>query len=353
MVAPIEVTVDAKGMPLPSVDPNITLPPGVRAQAAAADALHAAAYQTQPQPQPQPQPVVTAPVTAQPQPQPQPQQIDGDRATWDAAKWMQHARSMEGRFKQSQDQINSLQGTLAEVGEELVRTQATIVRPQPQTTQTTPPVPAQPLLTQADVDTYGEDFLNVAQRAAIQAITPKLTQLERQNQVLTNQLRRQTIESINTAMDREVPNWMQINLSPRFKTWLRLRDIYSGRIRSELLNEAHRAADAARVASFFKGFLAEEEATGSTEFLQDSQPSPSLAAPHDPAVELSTLTAPGHARPAQGNQPTSADAPIYITRTQIKQFYENVRKGAYVGRDQDYLNDQAIIFDCQKHGRIR
>lgn len=352
MAEPIVAVVDAKGMPLPPVDPNVKLPPSVMRSSAQADALHQQAYNTQPQPQPEPVPQPAPAPQPEPTPRPAPAAADAERASWDAAKWMQHAKSMEGRYRQTQEQVTTLQGSLSELGEELLRTQAA-PRPQQQLPQNLSPPP--PLLTQQDVDTYGNDLLDVAQRAALQAVAPKLTALEQQNVQLQRQLRKQTIQSIETVLDAAIPNWPQINLSARFKAWLRLRDVYSGRVRNELLNEAHRAADAARVLTFFKGFLAEEEATGSTEFTQDqSQPSPSLATPPAPALELQTLAAPGHARPPQGSTPNApADGPIWITRGQISAFYTNVRKGVYVGREQDYLNDQAIIFDCQKNGRIR
>ena len=263
---------------------------------------------------------------------------------------MQHARSMEGRFKQASEQVMTLQGTVTTLGEELVATQSSrATLPQPPSLPIAPaPVP---LITPQDVETYGEDFLNVAQRAALQAVQPKLTALEQQNNVLRQQLRKSTIQQIETVLDREVPNWPQINLSPRFKEWLRLRDVYSGRLRSELLNEAHRAANAALVLNFFKGFLAEEEATGSTEFLPNTGLS-RQAAPHVPAIELTSLAAPGHARPAQGSTPASANDPQFITRGQIAEFYANVRKGVYAGREQDYHNDQAFIFECQRAGRV-
>jgi hypothetical protein len=263
---------------------------------------------------------------------------------------MQHAKSMEGRYKQATSQVQTLQSHLSELGDALVTTQSRDTTPQP-----VPPVqPAPvPLLTPQDVETYGEDFLNVAQRAAIQAITPKLNALEQQNNMLRQQLRKTSIQSIEGLLDSQLPNWPQINLSPRFKQWLSLRDLYSGRLRKDMLKEAHGAADAARVLHFFRGFLADEEATGSTEFLSSTDPSLSTAAPHNPAIELTSLAAPGHARPAQGALPTALNDPQWITRGQIAQFFANVRKGVYQGREQDYHNDQAFIFECQRAGRVR
>jgi hypothetical protein len=351
MVAPIEKTVDAKGMPLPPIDPNVVVPPRVKLEADRAAQLHAQAYSPQANP-----PVVTVPVTSSPTVQPvtivtpAPSQPNDDRASWGVNEWMHQAKSMEGRFKQTQETVQSLQSSLSEVTAALASTQVRQPVNQPPPVTPTPPVP---LITKEDVETYGQDFLSVAQRAALQAVQPTLMKLEQDNRRLEQRLQNQANQSIEATLDTEVPNWPQINVSPRFKAWLRLRDVYSRQVRQDLLNQAHKAADAAAVVAFFKGFLAEEEATGSTEFLTNQQPA-LTAQPATPSVELQTLAAPGHAKPATGTQPgQSADAPIWITRGQITQFYKNVREGVYAGREQDRMNDEAIIFECQRAGRVR
>jgi hypothetical protein len=351
MVAPIEKTVDAKGMPLPPIDPNVVVPPRVKLEADRAAQLHAQAYSPQPDNNTttiSPQPVVTAPVVAPAPVQPAPA-LD-DRATWGVNEWMHQAKSMEGRFKQTQATVETLQSSLSEVTAALANTQVRQPVNQQQPVTPTPPVP---LITKEDVETYGQDFLSVAQRAALQAVQPTLMKLEQENRRLEQRIQTQANQSIEATLDAEVPNWPQINVSPRFKAWLRLRDVYSRQVRQDLLNQAHKAADAAAVVAFFKGFLREEEATGSTEFLTNQQPA-QPAQPATPSVELQMLAAPGHAKPATGTQPgQSADAPIWITRGQITQFYKNVREGVYAGREQDRMNDEAIIFECQRQGRVR
>jgi hypothetical protein len=363
---PLSIETDSRGMQRAAVDPNVVLPARVTAAVTQAEARHKQVYAQStpspaPQPVPQPQPPTPQPPAPQPVPQPQPtpptpapepQPAADPRANWTPEQWAHHAKSMEGRYRQSQETITSLQSSLNEIGAELVQTQ-TSRQTVPPSAPSIPPRTPTPLLTPEDVSTYGEDLLNVAQRAALQAVSPKIAELEERNARLEHRIRRTALDSVNMSLDREVPNWLAINISPRFKAWLSLRDVYSGRIRKELLMDAHRAADAARVVSFFKGFLAEEEATGSTEF-GPGMPPPLSAAPSPPALELSALAAPGHAKPAVGAQPNaSASEPIWITRGQIKDFFANVRRGVYNGRQQDYLNDQAIIFECQRTGRIR
>jgi hypothetical protein len=351
MAEPITVTVDAKGMPLPPIDPNVPLPPSVKAAKEAAEAIHAQAYPGQATLAPPP-PASPAPQSPPPPPPPQAPPANEPRADWDLAKWQQHARSMEGRFKQSQDTVNSLQGTMTEMGDELVRLQNTSRQNVAPLQQPPPPVQHK-MITPQDVETYGEDWLNTAARAAMDAVKPQLSQLQQQNQFLQKQLRKQTVNTINGLLDAEIPNWPQINTSPEFKNWLRLRDIYSGTVRQDLLNDAFRASDASRVLQFFRGFLNEEAAVGNTKFLSGQEPALNAPPRNDPAIALNTLTAPGHAKPAVGTPPNAPAEPIFITRGQIQQFYNNVRKGVYVGREQDYHNDQAFIMECQRLGRIK
>jgi hypothetical protein len=149
----------------------------------------------------------------------------------------------------------------------------------------------------------------------------------------------------------EVPNWKQINTNPRFIAWLGLPDVYSGQVRKAMLNAAFQAASAPRVIAFFKGFIADEVATGHISAAPPTEPQPA-AAPRQPAVPLSTLTAPGRAKPATGDTQVPVDKPIY-TRTQIAKFYSDVRRGAYLGREQDKATEEAKIFAAQNDGRVR
>jgi hypothetical protein len=81
-----------------------------------------------------------------------------------------------------------------------------------------------------------------------------------------------------------------------------------------------------------------------------SQPAP---APREPAISLTSLAAPGRARPATGgNASLPADKPTY-TRAQVKQLYEQHRKGAYVGREAEWARLEADFFTAQREGRYR
>jgi hypothetical protein len=332
---------------LAAVDTSVQVPESVRRAAAASEAAHAAAYPVEPPspavaeippvetPRATPDPDAPPPVVQQPAPTPS-QAADPD--------WEARYNSMKGRFEQSQRTIGSMQEQMSELGSELVRTQAVLRSPTVQNTQ-------QPHLTDEDRQTFGPELLEVTQRAALDAIEPQLTQVRQENQQLRQRLSAEAQQRVFNTLDAEIPTWRTINGSDRFKTWCRLPDLYSGMLRGKLLNDALRTANAPRVVSFFRGFLAEEIATGQ---VPDPQAPPPAPVPdRAAAVPLANLAAPGRAKPATGS-PTGvpADKPI-ITRAQIAAFYDQVRKGVYAGRDADRTTDEAIIFAAQREGRVR
>lgn len=288
--------------------------------------------QPQPEPQPQPQPVL------QPQPQPQPTQED----------WQHRYLSMEGRFKQSQTTVGSMQQQLADMGSELVRTQqilnarGAVQQEQPRTVKK--------MLTPEDEANFGPELIDFVKRAAQEAVSPELTAIEQQTRQDRDASMRAAKTAMYTQLVADVPDWRVINDNPRFISWLRLPDLYSGRIRQVLLNEAFQAANAPRVVAFFKGFVQDEQATGHID--PASQTQPQNPAPRDPAIPLVNLAAPGAAKPASGNTQVPAEKPIY-SHAAISQFYTRVRQGYYAGREADKSREEADIFAAQREGRIR
>jgi len=118
-----------------------------------------------------------------------------------------------------------------------------------------------------------------------------------------------------------------------------------------MLNTAFKAADAPRVVAFFRGFLAEEAATGHAPAPANVQPPP---APRTPAVDLAALAAPGRAQPATGNQlPGTPPAKPVYTHAQIAAFYDAVRRGHYEGRNDERQALEADLIAAGREGRVR
>lgn len=365
----------ANPAPTNGVDPSVQVPAHVLASTRAAEAAHAAAYGPQPAPA-----NPNAPGTVQfadpdyrgqpmsrgepwvPQAQPAPPQfqqppnpavsVNPDRSQWSPEQWNHYAASMEGRFRKTTEQLQAAQDQLATLGDETARLQRTLTQPKQ------PVQPPKPFLTPGDEETYGRDMIDFARRAALDAVSPVITDLRKQNQVLNQRLQKTAASGIEGQLDAAVPQWRDINTSSSFRAWLRLRDVYSRRVRQDLLSDAYAAGDAASVAAFFRGYL-QENPIASGE-LDNPLLYPAPATPQRTAsVPLQSLTAPGHAQPPSGYQPyQDPGAASTITHAQIAAFYQNKRlmhqgKGPYAGREADCNNDEAFIFECQNAGRIR
>jgi hypothetical protein len=358
-----DVIVDQKAMPKLPYDPN-DIPEAVRKRAAAVDALYAqqsngsdGGQQQQPSEVSEPSTPQEAPPTPQvsttPESSPTPAPSAPAEPTppppedENTESWKRRFLRMQGQYTASQKQIGELQEQMTQLGNELLHLQRTPPQPQRQAAQPPPP-PA--YLTEQDVQNYGGELVDFAQRAAVHAVAPKIQELEQHNSELRQQLAKEARRALDQAVELAVPDYRDIDRNPRWHRWLLGIDLYTGRVKQQLLNEAIAAASAPRVISFFRGFKQEEAATG------QSEPEPTsrqAAAPREPAANLSSFASPGRARPATGGDASlPPEKPIY-THAQIKQLYEHKRKGAYAGREAEWARQEADIFAAGREGRVR
>lgn len=367
-----EVVRDAPRQNIAPIDESVLVPASVKRAAAAADAIHAQAYKD-PNAIVQPDPAVVVPpaegdngvvpvaadgaVITGPVPEPAPVVQDppithGGQQDPNDQSWQHRFLSMQGRWQASQRTIGDMQEQMTQLGDELVRTQQLIrAGARPATPAAVTPPPATNLLTPQDQETYGPELLDLVARGAKAAIAPELSRLEQENQSLKKTVQGSRMNEALAQLRQQVPNWQEINRLPAWNNWLRQRDVYSGKVRHVLLNEANAAADAPRMTAFFRSFLAEAEATGQP--VPVPQPAAGVVPPaRVAAVPLVTLAAPGRARPAGGDVPVPAEKPV-LTRGQVAGFYANVRAGHYNGREAEKAKDEAIIFLAQKENRIR
>lgn len=376
MPDPIDITVPAAAKPLPPIDPNVQIPESVRRAAAKAEAYYApqppvadppvapepqadpAAPLQPPPPEPPVDPAVApeppkprkpraaqrvaAPAPAEPPP-PAPPPADPDVPE---AQWEHRFRSMKGRYDANQGVMAQMQEQMSLMAQELARTQALLTNPVNQ------PPPPSSLITDLDRQNYGTDLIDLTTRVAREAVEPELNAVKQDNQRLQKRVLQQSQQGVIEHLDAEIPNWREIRASERFQRWLSLPDIYSGVVRKQTIDAAYAAASAPRVLAFFRGFLAEEVATGNIDPpVASQQPTP---APRTAAVPLDTIAAPGRARPASGgNTPAPAEDKPTFTRAMITAFYNDIRAGRWAGRDQDRAAYEQAIFAAQREGRIR
>jgi hypothetical protein len=131
-------------------------------------------------------------------------------------------------------------------------------------------MPAQ-LVTAEDRQNYGDELIDMSQRAAMDVVAPELQRLHAENQQLRHQQQPQNSE-IQRTLDQSVPDWREVYADPAFAQWLAQPDDYSGGIRSQLLRNAVANGDAHRVAAIYKGFTAEHGAPGARSYSRGSTP---------------------------------------------------------------------------------
>ncbi len=357
-----EVTVDAPPPPMLPIDDSVVVPKAVRdaakraemfyGQPAPAQAAEPAPVVVEPAPAPEPAPAQAAEPAPAQATEPAPAQATEPAPTEPEPSdesWKHRYLSMQGRFQQAKRN----EGAMAEQLDALARENAELQRMLHQPPQMPQEQVQQPqLLTDEDIKNYGPELADFVKRAAQEAVIPHLSQLDQR----TSQMQRAVSESgqilLESKLDSAIPNWRQINNSPRFHKWLSLRNVYTNQVRGQMLMAAHAAADAPRVLAIFRDFLNEEAATGHSAPTPPA-PQPPQAPTRKAAIPLETLAAPGRAKPAPGTtNPAPAEKPI-ITRQQIADFYRRVRTGYYNGRMAEKEADEQAISLAINEGRTR
>lgn len=339
----------------PAINPahRTTLPPAIRRQAEAADALikkgsegaPAPAASQQPQPTPTPAPVVAATPAPGITPTPAPTPVEPN--VNDTLKMV------EGRLKAERERNDAL---VAQVGnlERLIR-EGQSPTPQPA------PTPAQvtKLITPEEEAEYGTDMIDLIRRAAREETTAAnsthIKQLEENIQTLTKQLQKvdntiivdQNTKTMN-AVRAAVPEIDQLNEDPAFIAWLAQPEPWSGRKRQDIVDQAFYGQNVDRVVMFVRGYLDEASATG-----QVPQPAPAVPG-IDPAtgkVPLENFAAPGRAAQPPAPVVPVVNKPRY-TRAWIAAFYTARAGGKFRGQEAAAeATDRDIILAGQE-GRI-
>ena len=354
------------------------VPAAVRRQARKAERDHAKVYSPQPpegdasvvamqqglnalpaeppaEPPVEPQAPPAEPQTAQTAQTAQAAQAASD----DDLTWEQRYRSLQGMMDREvsekralMSRIDGLEATLATISS---------IRETPANQPANQPAEKwSRRLKKEDIDAYGEDMVEMVRAAAHDEFMPVIDNLRAENAELKEQLGQVTTvtqqsaaQSVETLLDREIPNWKTINTDPEFIDWLAQEDAFSGRTRHELLNAA--GTNGPRVVSFFKAYLNERQAIRGHSEATSAVPQHSQAPQGGPTVNPTSLVAPG--RPAAPS--TGADAavdheePQFFTQKQIAAFYREVQKGKWKHRPAEKLKLEQAIHKAAVEGRVR
>lgn len=118
------------------------------------------------------------------------------------------------------------------------------------------------VLSEEEREDWGDvaGIIDRAVKAAQKPLLAKIEQLQGKTEQRDQFEQSKNREEMHKALDKEVPNWEEINKDPAFfKDWLLKTDEASGLSYSTLLQQAYSRNEAGRVAFFFKRYLSEKD----------------------------------------------------------------------------------------------
>ncbi|MCO7225924.1 hypothetical protein [Pleionea sp. CnH1-48] len=199
------------------------------------------------------------------------------------------------------------------------------------------PSPTEPLLTEEEREEYGEfaELIDkvagrISERQPATVPHSETEQLKSELESLKSRTEQNDISDFFKDVERAIPNWESVNNDTQFHQWLQAIEPYTGRTRQALLEEAQHNLDSVRAISFFENFLSSQSST-----------------PMSPSRE--NLLQPQ--RLANGQ--SKGQEPVIWTSETINQFYSDVRRGQYQGREDEQRKIEQDIHLAYTQGRIR
>jgi hypothetical protein len=238
------------------------------------------------------------------------------------------------------------------MADQIASMQSTIATLQARQVETPPELRPQSFLTPEEVSEYGNEFLGVVAKKAkeefspeVQALRNQIAGLERKFEGTVAQTSARARADMDASLDRQLPEWRDINFMQDFHSWLALPDTYSGAIRHTLLKTAYEQNNAPRVLAFFRGFLDHEAAMAPT------NSGPDLTPQNGGKIPLASFAAPGRAKTAAASN-APAEKPNF-THGQIAAFYAEVAAGRWRGREAEKERIEVQIVEAGREGRVR
>ena len=276
-----------------------------------------------------------------PQSEPQEQVESGDQEP-KQDDWQQKYRSLQGMYNADVPRLNAENRDLSSRVAQLEGLLSTMQEPAQQT-----PAVAEKLITDDDVKEYG-DSIAVMRKAAREEVAQEIAQLKQQLgqlqgvlpqvQQVQAQQKKSGEQTFWNTIASEVPNWSDINNDPDFQSWLLAIDPLTGISRQTYLEDAQKNLDASRVVNFFRTWEGENGKTNTAQVDRTAQQS-----------QLQKQVAPGRSR---NNGVKASGQNRTYTPNDIQEFYSDVRKGKYKGRDDERGRIERDIFAAQQEGRI-
>ncbi len=193
---------------------------------------------------------------------------------------------------------------------------------------------------------YGEDYAELHYEGiaeAQQASAPQVQeQVERANQT-AQELRELEVQRL---LSTQVPEWQALNVDPNFIQWTQTNHapFSGGRTYNEVLNAAYMSGDVLGCAEVFTSFMKLQQQTNVA--AQTQTPNRTQTPPNTPD-HLVTPQGVNTSTPAPQSQ---QKAPLVIDEKYINNFYREVERGAYAGREAEMRQVEAEILKVLQGG---
>lgn len=352
------------------IDTDVQLPAAIRAASARSDQLHQEAYVAAPDKvaekdvanseeangveQGEQKPQVAQPQEAQQKAQGQAaqeraQEVEEDKPQAQPNEWEHKYNSLKGRYDQQGNTISTLTGRISDMERMIANmSEESKLHPTPASQMDFKPIG------QEERETFGDDFIDVAQRAAMERLNPEVSRLSGEIRKLQDQLGRVTSttaanqkQNIYTFLDSKMENWRDVNRDKDFIAWASLPDPYSGATRIEMMRGAFDKGDGPRVLNFFQGFLNDEAAMDPARAHK-----PEFPATKQNKIPLEAFAAPGRAKAPAAMDHAAPGEKETISHAQIANFYRLKTAGHWKGNPEEEAALEARIFEAQREGRI-
>jgi molybdopterin converting factor small subunit len=266
--------------------------------------------------------------------------------------WKQKYYTLQGKYDA---EVPRLSGEIRELKSEMQNL-----------AERTPEVPEVPeqvghsLITEEEVELYGEDFIDIVGRRAqeiaaqttgntVAELRAEIAELKGDVSNTGQRIQRTEQEGFYVKLDRELENWRDINVDPDFVAWLDTEIPETrGMTRKSVLMDAFNSGSVKDTADVFRTYTSAKQGNARTSASNGAgQPAGNAT------LDLSQYVAPsaGQGSP-QGNTGQQIAQKIW-TQPEIAAFYTQVRQGKFKSRPDDKAKIEQSIVNASAQGRVR
>jgi hypothetical protein len=257
-------------------------------------------------------------------------------------------RTLEGKYNA---EVPALHQRLRERDAQMSELAATVEKLKQEAAQRTPPPKPEPVTNPKDVEDFGADLVEMVTRAAtgvfeqkagplgqkFDALVARIDTLEQHLSGVGQQQAQSAEQQFYSALAQAVPDWEKINVEEGWLAWLQETDPVYGRPRQAALDEASRSRSVPRVVAIFNAYKATK-----------APAAPAAPAKNAPSKDLARQVSPSKT----GSQSNAPNEPQRWTEPQIMQFYDDLRRGKFDGRDDEAQRIEAEIDAAVAEGRV-